>query len=138
LLTHIVGTIYSIVENMYIYDKILLLLPTIEKIVTDTKNGPPYHAFAHLQMNICVYDLLSWKTTNIVILQKWLVWTLITNTLIVMDMISSSETLIALKCFSLFFNPQLWATHRIWQQFSRKKHIGKKNTKLQMKCERLN
>jgi hypothetical protein len=54
-------------------------------------------------MNICVYDLLSQKTTNIVTLQKWLVQTLITNTLIVMDMISSSETLIALKCFFFFF-----------------------------------
>ncbi len=58
MLTHIVGTIYSIVEiYIYIYILLLLLLPTIEKIVTMTpKKGPPYHAFAHLQMNICVYD----------------------------------------------------------------------------------
>jgi hypothetical protein len=62
-------------------------------------------------MNICVYDLLSQKTTNIVTLQKWLVQTLITNTLIVMDMISSSETLIALKCFCFFFSTHNYGQH---------------------------
>jgi hypothetical protein len=77
-------------------------------------------------MNICVYDLLSQKTINIVTLQKWLVWTLITNTLIVMDVISSSETLIALE-FWLFFS-----THNYVQQIEydnnsiENKHIGKK------------
>jgi hypothetical protein len=48
-------------------------------------------------MNICVYDLLFGKTTNIVTLQKWLIRALITNTLIVMNVISCSETLIALE-----------------------------------------